>query len=78
MDVREVLHWLVSQHDTPAYARHGQPSAAEVRKAIDVAYGAAEPDPPAEQPLSDEEQAQLAALQARQQAVTATQPDPAE
>ena len=39
MDIREVLHWLVDQNTVSASARAGQPTADEVRQAIDANYG---------------------------------------
>lgn len=65
MDAREVLHWLVDRVSAPEYERAGHADPADVHAAIDGNAGW-EPPKPA---LSDEEAAQLAALQAKQQAV---------
>ncbi len=67
MDVREILHWLVDQAVVPHYERAGEPSADDVRKAIDDAHGYTPPV----QTAVDVAQARLAAAQAELDAARA-------
>lgn len=67
MDVREILHWLVTHVTEPAYTREGGPTPADIHQHIDVAYGYVPP----KVTEVDKAVAALAAAQARLDAAKA-------